>query len=112
MPGAGHGGAPKRGVSRRFCTFRAAAEAEGLDADLCEGLWRQLIEWSIAREARVLGDAREARGSGDAREARAQIPEQLRQGLFSAQLRIAGEQRPRQPQPQVHRDRFAVQVDG
>ena len=34
---------------------RARAEAEGLDADLAETLWRQLIEWSIAREERTLG---------------------------------------------------------
>jgi len=63
-------------VEEVVARVRAAAEAEGLDADLCEGLWRQLIEWSIAREARVLGDAREARGSGDAREARAPGREQ------------------------------------
>lgn len=34
---------------------RARAGAEGLDADLVEALWRRLIEWSIAREERVLG---------------------------------------------------------
>ncbi|MGY6411079.1 MAG: chorismate mutase [Alkalilacustris sp.] len=34
---------------------RARAEAEGLDADLAETLWRHLIEWSIAREERTLG---------------------------------------------------------
>lgn len=33
---------------------RAAADAQGLDADLIEDLWRQLVEWSIAREARVI----------------------------------------------------------
>jgi isochorismate pyruvate lyase len=31
------------------------AAAEGLDPALVESLWRQLIEWSIAREERVLG---------------------------------------------------------
>jgi isochorismate pyruvate lyase len=30
---------------------RAEAEAVGLDGDLAERLWRQLIDWSIAREA-------------------------------------------------------------
>ncbi|MDV4145765.1 MULTISPECIES: chorismate mutase [Shimia] len=34
---------------------RLAAEGEGLDPDLAEGLWRDLIEWSIAREARQIG---------------------------------------------------------
>jgi isochorismate pyruvate lyase len=33
---------------------RAAADGQGLDADLIEDLWRQLVEWSIAREARVI----------------------------------------------------------
>ena len=33
---------------------KAAAEREGLDADLAEQLWRQMISWSIAREERVL----------------------------------------------------------
>ncbi|MHA3978931.1 chorismate mutase [Halovulum sp. GXIMD14794] len=34
---------------------RANAEAEGLDADLVERLWRDLIDWSIARESVRLG---------------------------------------------------------
>ena len=34
---------------------RRAAEEQGLEADLAETLWRSLIEWSIAREARVIG---------------------------------------------------------
>ena len=33
---------------------KAAAMREGLDADLVEQLWRQMISWSIAREERVL----------------------------------------------------------
>ncbi|MEP2718147.1 chorismate mutase [Pseudophaeobacter sp.] len=33
---------------------RAKADEAGLDPDLIEGLWRQLVEWSIAREARVI----------------------------------------------------------
>ena len=36
---------------------RARAAAEGLDPELAEGLWRRLIEWSIAREERTLGGA-------------------------------------------------------
>lgn len=34
---------------------RARALVEGLDPALTEDLWRRLIEWSIAREERVLG---------------------------------------------------------
>lgn len=34
---------------------RAESAACGLDADLTETLWRQLIDWSIDREARVIG---------------------------------------------------------
>ena len=34
---------------------RATAEAEGLDAELAENVWRTLIDWSIDREARTLG---------------------------------------------------------
>ena len=33
---------------------KAAAMREGLDADLVEQLWRQMISWSIAREERAL----------------------------------------------------------
>ncbi len=33
---------------------RAKAEVQGLDPDLVDRLWRQLIDWSIAREARVI----------------------------------------------------------
>jgi isochorismate pyruvate lyase len=33
---------------------RRCAGGEGLDPDLAETLWRPLIEWSIAREARVI----------------------------------------------------------
>lgn len=37
----------------------AEADAQGLAPDLAETLWRQLIDWSIAREETVLGaDAR------------------------------------------------------
>ncbi len=34
---------------------RAAAGARGLDPALAEAVWRQVIEWSIAREERILG---------------------------------------------------------
>ena len=30
------------------------AETQGLDPELTEKLWRQLIDWSIAREAQVI----------------------------------------------------------
>lgn len=34
---------------------RARSGAAGMDPDLAEQLWRILIDWSIAREERVLG---------------------------------------------------------
>ena len=34
---------------------RRNAEAVGWDPDLAERLWREMIEWSIAREERVIG---------------------------------------------------------
>ena len=34
---------------------REASRHQALDPDLVESLWRRLIEWSIAREERVLG---------------------------------------------------------
>ncbi|MEM1006581.1 MAG: chorismate mutase [Pseudomonadota bacterium] len=34
---------------------RAHADELGMDPDLAERLWRILIDWSIAREERVLG---------------------------------------------------------
>ena len=33
---------------------KANAEAEGLDPKIVEALWRQLIDWSIAREAQTI----------------------------------------------------------
>jgi isochorismate pyruvate lyase len=42
---------------------RARAAAEGLDPDFIEGLWRQIIEWSIAREAKVLGTGQDGGGA-------------------------------------------------
>ncbi|MCA8884931.1 MAG: chorismate mutase [Rhodobacteraceae bacterium] len=37
-------------VEEVVANIRSAARAEGADADLLETLWRQLIDWSIARE--------------------------------------------------------------
>jgi isochorismate pyruvate lyase len=51
-------GLPARIASRVeevVAKVRAEADAQGLDADLCEALWRELIDWSIAREEIVLG---------------------------------------------------------
>ncbi len=42
-------------VAEVIANVRATAEAEGFDPDLAEDLWRRIIEWSIAREERVLG---------------------------------------------------------
>ncbi|MDP2739026.1 MAG: chorismate mutase [Pseudorhodobacter sp.] len=42
-------------VEQVIARVRAAAQAEGLDPELAEGLWRQIIEWSVAREEAVLG---------------------------------------------------------
>ncbi len=39
--------------------IRAEALATGLDPALAEEIWHKLIEWSIAREERVLGPQRE-----------------------------------------------------
>ncbi|RUS63152.1 chorismate mutase family protein [Pseudorhodobacter sp. E13] len=46
-------------VEQVVANVRATAAAQGLAPDLAETLWRQLIEWSIAREENHLGaDAR------------------------------------------------------
>ncbi len=44
---------PER-VEEVVMNARDTAEAQGLDPDLVEMLWRQLVDWSIAREARVI----------------------------------------------------------
>ena len=41
---------------------RDNAQKEGLDPDLAESLWRQMIEWSITREEVVLGQRTEDLG--------------------------------------------------
>lgn len=38
---------------------RRNATAAGFDPDFAEILWRQMIDWSIAREERVLGPSKE-----------------------------------------------------
>lgn len=42
-------------VEEVVARVRATAGAEGLDPDLVEALWRRIIDWSIAREEKVLG---------------------------------------------------------
>lgn len=42
-------------IEEVVANVRAAALADGLDPDLVEVLWRRLIDWSVAREERVLG---------------------------------------------------------
>ena len=55
-------------VEEVVARVRAQAAAQGLDADLAEALWRRLIDWSVAREERVLGDERrDGRVPGDER---------------------------------------------
>lgn len=45
---------PER-VEEVVMNARREAEAQGLDPDLIEQLWRQLIDWSIDREETGLG---------------------------------------------------------
>ncbi|NEY91008.1 chorismate mutase [Tabrizicola oligotrophica] len=45
-------------VEEVVASVRAEAAAQALDPDLVEDLWRRLIDWSIAREERILGAAR------------------------------------------------------
>lgn len=42
-------------VDEVVANVRVAAAEGGLDVAFVEALWRQIIEWSIAREERVLG---------------------------------------------------------
>lgn len=43
-------------VEQVAANARANAAAAGLDPDLAEALWRTMMEYFIAQEARVLGD--------------------------------------------------------
>ncbi|WP_224825414.1 chorismate mutase [Cognatishimia sp. MH4019] len=38
---------------------RVAAGEAGFDVDLAERLWREMIDWSIAREERHMGDRKD-----------------------------------------------------
>ncbi|GAA0289897.1 chorismate mutase [Rhodovulum strictum] len=42
-------------IDEVIARVRARAAAEGLDPELVERLWRELIEWSIAREEVAMG---------------------------------------------------------
>lgn len=42
-------------VEAVVANVREAADEQGLDPDLVEQLWRIIIDWSIAREEKVLG---------------------------------------------------------
>lgn len=42
-------------VEEVVANVRAHAQGNGLSPDLAEGLWRMLIDWSIAREEKALG---------------------------------------------------------
>ena len=41
-------------VDQVLANVRGHAQAQGMDADLAESLWRQMIEWSIAREETLM----------------------------------------------------------
>ena len=45
-------------VEEVVAKVRAETGAQALDPDLVEDLWRRLIDWSIAREERTLGQTR------------------------------------------------------
>ncbi|MEM8570957.1 MAG: chorismate mutase [Pseudomonadota bacterium] len=51
-------------VEEVVANVRQEAKRHNLDDVLIEVLWRQLIEWSIAREQRVLGNAEDLVESG------------------------------------------------
>ncbi|MCA0938420.1 chorismate mutase [Yangia mangrovi] len=42
-------------VEEVIANARSNAEAEGIDPELSETLWRALVDWSIRREETVLG---------------------------------------------------------
>jgi isochorismate pyruvate lyase len=41
-------------VAQVLANARANADAGGVDPDLAEALWRQIVDWSIAREERAM----------------------------------------------------------
>lgn len=45
----------KTRVDEVVANVRTLAKAQGLDPNLAEALWTRIIDWSIAREERVLG---------------------------------------------------------
>lgn len=47
-------------VEEVVARVRARAAEVGVDPALVDGMWRQMIDWSIAREERVLGKGEEA----------------------------------------------------
>jgi len=49
-------------VAEVIANVRAEAAGQGLDPDLAGALWTALVEWSIAREERALGDGGKASG--------------------------------------------------
>ncbi len=55
-------------VEEVVARVRARAEAEALDPDLVEGLWRALIDWAIRREAQTLGPDEAAEPAGGSAE--------------------------------------------
>ncbi len=54
-PGEGMAARIPARVEEVLDNVRREAAAAGWDVDLAEALWRQLVEWSIAREEKVLG---------------------------------------------------------
>ncbi len=54
-PGEGLPARIETRVEEVVANVRRAAAATGLEPDLAETLWRVLIDWSIAREEKVLG---------------------------------------------------------
>ena len=42
-------------VEEVISNAKAEAVARGLDPELVEGIWRAIVDWSIAREEKVLG---------------------------------------------------------
>lgn len=56
-PGEGLPARIEARVEEVVANVRARSAEAGLDPELAEALWRQLIDWSIAREERVLGRA-------------------------------------------------------